>query len=701
MVKIACLFTSFLLTGPVMARQSPDNHSAGQTTQPLVDAYATAGTVALATNLRDLSGKGILFGHQHTTEYGHGWSGEADRSDVRSVTGDYPAVTGVDFSGLSGRGEDAVKVYADALQKTIRAAYDRNQVITIAWHMANPVIDPAKGSAPNSFYWNDTNSIAAVPLIIPGGSSHEAYKNLLRRVAGVLHKTTGSDGKPVPMIFRPFHEMDGDWFWWGRRHCTADEFRSLWRFTVTYLRDSLDIHQLIYAFSPDCKFTTEQEYLERYPGDKWVDLVGTDNYYDMGRDGRYDLPAAVQKLKIIGAYAKRSGKLVAFTETGLESIPDTSWWTGSLLRVIRESGVPMCYTLVWRNDATSATHFYAPYPGQASVPDFMRFFNDQFTYFNRDLPPMYTLKGGPVSQVRIATAHDVSSPPKLRVIGTQLSTSAGQPVVLRGMSFGWHNLWPRFYNAGAVHQLVKDWHCNVVRAAMGIQLNDSGYLKNPVFSKDHIRAVINAAIAEGIYVIVDWHDHNLHPAQATTFFNEISSEYAGYPNIIYELYNEPDYETWPEVKKYAEDLIATIRRNDPDNVILVGCPHWDQDIQLPAADPIQGVSNIMYTMHFYAGTHKQWLRDRTDDAIAKGLPVFVSESAGMEATGDGPLDVEEWNRWIAWMESRKISWITWSVSDKAETCSVLKPSAKSSGKWRRSDLKESGVRIREVLRGLQ
>ncbi|MEI9958932.1 MAG: glycoside hydrolase family 5 protein [Ferruginibacter sp.] len=240
----------------------------------------------------------------------------------------------------------------------------------------------------------------------------------------------------------------------------------------------------------------------------------------------------------------------------------------------------------------------------------------------------------------------------------------GNPVVLHGMSLGWHNLWPRFYNAGAVKTLVKDWHCTVLRAAMGVELNDSGYIKSPASSVAKIKAVVDAAIQEGIYVIIDFHSHNIKLPEAKTFFKEMATAFGKYPNVIYELFNEPDYETWPEVKAYSEELIKLIRSIDPDNIILVGSPRWDQDIQLPAADPIKGYDNLMYTMHFYAGTHKQWLRDKTDEAINKGLPIFISECAGMEASGDGPIDYAEWNKFVTWMNDKGLSWIAWSVSDK-------------------------------------
>ncbi|MBG6188252.1 endoglucanase [Flavobacterium sp. CAN_S2] len=287
---------------------------------------------------------------------------------------------------------------------------------------------------------------------------------------------------------------------------------------------------------------------------------------------------------------------------------------------------------------------------------------------------------------------------QLKLEGTQLVDTNGEDVVLRGLSFGWHSFWPRFYNEKAVKWLKKDFKCNVVRAAMGIEVGDKPYLKESEFSKAKVKAVVEGAIQADIYVIIDWHSHNINLEEAKEFFAEMSKTYGRYPNVIYEIFNEPDYESWEEIKAYSEEVIKVIRENDSDNIILVGCPKWDQDIHLPAANPIKGFDNLMYTMHFYAGTHGKWLRDRTDDAINSGLPVFVSESAGMEATGDGSLDYESWQQYIDWMESRKLSWITWSVSDKDETCSILKKSAKSEGNWKKKNLKESGVKIRSLLR---
>lgn len=349
----------------------------------LVDESATRETRALFKNLLALSKTNILFGHQHAIEYGHGWYGEPDRSDVKSVTGSHPAVIGVDFSGLSGRPHEEIAKNAAALRKVITDTYDRGGIVTVSWHFSNPV-------SAGDFYWKDSVSVPAVRHIIPGGSHHTVYKEILRRVAELALSVKGKDGQLAPMIFRPYHEFDGDWFWWGRAHCSREEFISLWRFTVTYLRDSLKVHNLLYAFSPDNRFNTEEEFLERYPGDAWVDMIGMDNYGDFGRYGKYNLDAGYNKLRIVSELARKKGKLAAFTETGLESIPNPSWWTEVLLKTLKKN-LQLCYVLVWRNDPRSPTHYYAPFPGHGSVPDFIQFFKDPFTLFEKDLPDIYSL----------------------------------------------------------------------------------------------------------------------------------------------------------------------------------------------------------------------------------------------------------------------------------------------------------------------
>lgn len=668
------LFSVFIFLSVQVIAQSTQSY--------LADPNATPETRALFDNLYKLSEHYVMFGHQHATEYGHTWVGDKNRSDVKDVCGSHPAVIGVDLINLSNRPEKEIKNRKKKLIKTIVDAYDRGAVITCAWHYDNP-------ASAGSFYWVDTVSIPAMKSMGPGGAHHEAYKKDLRMAAEVFSSVKGKNGTLAPIIFRPFHEQDGDWFWWGKSHCTREEFIEIWQFTVNYLRDTLGVHNLLYAFTPDCTYTTEEEFLERYPGDHWVDMVGMDNYADFGRDEKYNLPAALHKLKIASNFAKKSGKLVALTETGLEGIPDQGWWTDSLLGTIQKEQLKLAFVLVWRNAHDNPEHHYAPFPGHASVADFMNFYNHPVTLFENDLKAIYKPHPEPLRPVEKHGA--------LSVKGTKLTDSSGKTVVLHGMSFGWHNLWPRFYNDGAVRELTEKWKCTIVRAALGIELNDSGYLVKPHASERLIRNVIESAIRENVYVIIDWHDHNIHLKEAIDFFSRMAKDYGHHPHVIYEIFNEPDYETWPEVKAYSIEVIKAIRQHDPDNIILVGSPRWDQDVHLPAADPIRGYDNLMYTMHFYAATHKQELRDRTEKAIKDGLPIFVSECAAMEATGDGPLNEEEWNRWVEWMDKLEISWVAWSVSDKNETCSVLKPGASSRAPWPDAVIKPYGFLARDYL----
>ncbi|MEP1087341.1 glycoside hydrolase family 5 protein [Algoriphagus sp.] len=285
---------------------------------------------------------------------------------------------------------------------------------------------------------------------------------------------------------------------------------------------------------------------------------------------------------------------------------------------------------------------------------------------------------------------------QLQVTNGKLTTSDGEAVMLRGVSLGWHNWWPRFYNSSAVKFLKSDWNANLVRAAMGID-PAGAYLDNPTLAKEKIKAVVDAAIAEDMYVIIDWHSHELYPEEAKAFFIEMAKTYGDHPHVIYELFNEPDYETWEEVKAYSEEIIKEIRKYDPDNLILVGSPTWSQDIHVVAQNPILNQKNIMYVLHFYAATHKDYLRERAEKVFKDGLPIFVSECAGMEATGDGPIDAASWNAWLSWMESRKISWAAWSIADKDETCSMLLPAASSDGAWTDSQVKPWGKLVKKAL----
>jgi endoglucanase len=288
---------------------------------------------------------------------------------------------------------------------------------------------------------------------------------------------------------------------------------------------------------------------------------------------------------------------------------------------------------------------------------------------------------------------------QLSVKGAQLLSASGKPIVLRGQAFGWDNWWPQYYNAGVVRWLWEDWCVDVVRPAMGIE-PDGAYLSNPAASKQRIEAVIDAAIETGVYVIVDWHAHDLHQPQAVAFFSQIAAKYGDKPNVIYEIVNEPEQdETWPEVKEYATAVIGAIRKHDPDNIVIVGSPEWDQRIDAVAREPLQGQTNVMYSVHFYADTHRDWLRTRTKAAVEAGIPVFVTESSGPQASGQGQNNYLEWQAWIDFMEENGISWLNYSVSDKAgETISILEPGGNPAGGWTAAELTESGEHVRNVMR---
>lgn len=348
-----------------------------------IDSKATKETKALFSNLQRIQENHILVGHHDATLYGHTWAGDENRSDIKDVCGSHPALIGFDFAIATNQpSESTIKRLETTLKRTVEA-YDRGAVVTFCWHANNPYNGQTA--------WVDTTKAVGntVRELLPGGKAHEAYKINLKQIAGMAKLAIGSDGKLIPIIFRPFHEMEGGWFWWGRPFRTAEEFKELWRFTVEYLRDNLGVHNFIYAYSTDCKFKTSEEYLTDYPGDKYVDVLGMDDYWDFRPDGANNPTLAAEKVKIISGLAQAKGKLAAMTETGLESIPDSTWFTNKLLPVLRYKGAKLAYVMLWRNDTRMKYHFYAPFPGQISVPDFLKFYNDEYTLFENDLKGIY------------------------------------------------------------------------------------------------------------------------------------------------------------------------------------------------------------------------------------------------------------------------------------------------------------------------
>lgn len=295
----------------------------------------------------------------------------------------------------------------------------------------------------------------------------------------------------------------------------------------------------------------------------------------------------------------------------------------------------------------------------------------------------------------IVTTHGL-----LRTRGNKIVGADGKPVSLAGISFGWSQ-WEAapYYNASVVNWLKKDWNASIVRAALGI--NHTGYLSHPATEKARVCAVVDAAIAADMYVIIDWHDHhaNEHTGLAVAFFEEMARKYGQAPNVIYEIFNEPVKGlTWArDVKPYAEKVVAAIRAIDPDNLIVVGTPNWSQDVDIAAEDPIKA-DNIAYTLHFYAGTHKQALRAKAVKAMNEGLPLFVTEWGTCDASGAGKVDVDSTAEWMAFMRDWQLSHCNWAIYDKAETAAIIVPGASIHAGWSDHDLTDSGRLAREWVR---
>jgi endoglucanase len=289
---------------------------------------------------------------------------------------------------------------------------------------------------------------------------------------------------------------------------------------------------------------------------------------------------------------------------------------------------------------------------------------------------------------------------QLHVKGNQIVDENNNIAALHGMSLFWSQWGGDFYNEDCINWLYNDWKCSVIRAAMGVE--SGGYIANPETELTKICTVIDACIKNGIYVIVDWHDHNAQNNLeiAKSFFKIISEKYGDNPNIIYEIYNEPLQVSWSNIiKPYCEEVIKVIRENESDNLIIVGTPTWSQDVDVAAKDPVSD-SNTAYALHFYTSTHKQWLRTKAVNAMNSGAALFISEFGTSEANGDGIIDTTEMNLWFNFIKQYNLSTCDWSVFDKDETSAALKPGASHNGNWTESDLSESGKINRNFIRAL-
>jgi len=349
----------------------------GLNAQECIDRLATPETKALFKNLYRLSGKKILFGHQDDPAYGVGWKYETGRSDIRDLTGEFPAVYGFDLGGIE-RGQDhnLDGVPFAKTRQFIREAYSRGGVITLSWHLNNPL---SGGTA-----WD--NKPGAVASILPGGEKNMLYTQWLDRVADFLGELKGSKGESIPVVLRLFHELNGGWFWWGKNQCSPEEIRRLWQFTIHYLKDQKKIHHLLFAFNTD-RFSSAAEWMERYPGDEWIDIVGFDIYQANDIKENAAFTAFFEKdLRMLDSIAMDHRKIPALTEFGYNEVPDSNWWTNIFLPVIEKHNV--VYALAWRNAGAhenGKAEFYTPYKGQGSSADFKKMYRSGKIIFEKSL----------------------------------------------------------------------------------------------------------------------------------------------------------------------------------------------------------------------------------------------------------------------------------------------------------------------------
>ncbi len=350
----------------------------------LVDKNATNETASLFYNMKKLGKTHIMFGHQDDTYQGnnqgqdwHATLGASNTmSDVRNITGVYPAVYGHDYMFITDFQIETNQWFKDQsklIHDLTVEAYERGGVNTFCWHCQNQV---SKGS----FYWKES-PVQCVPEVLPGGSYHKVFDSTLERVADFA-KSLVSNGVSVPIIFRPWHEADGNWFWWGAGHCTPSQYKELYQYTVTFLRDSMGVHNFLYEWSPG-PYTSEAAMNNLYPGDDYVDIIGCDNYFK-------SVDATVtQSLKLISDYAKKHNKVAALAETGLDKITNKNWYTQVLLKALQSSKMQLAYTMVWYD---TKNDYYIPYKGHPAESDFQSFKDNSYTIFADKLPDMYHIE---------------------------------------------------------------------------------------------------------------------------------------------------------------------------------------------------------------------------------------------------------------------------------------------------------------------
>jgi len=360
-----------------------------QPEEPMAETGRTQRTENLLASLKQLAAEGkYMFAHHDATMYGIGWVGDSARSDVHSVCGDQPALLSFDLGWLElGKDKNLDGVSFDRMRQEIFKHFNRGGMITLSWHVNNPLSERQSWVA-DSLRELESQTVAS---ILEGGQQHKKFVGWLDRVADFMNSLVTPYGVRVPVLFRPWHEHTGSWFWWGQNLCTAEQYKALWQLTVDRLKER-GVVNVLYAYSPGTEADGDPEkYMERYPGDDVIDLLGLDCYCsapdaDTTKVAQYG-ERLDKNLTMVCQLAAEHQKAAALTETGYEGIKTDDWWTHTLAPVLARH--PISYVLVWRNAHDKPGHFFAPYPGHPSSSDFVRFYNDRKTLFLKDVNGLY------------------------------------------------------------------------------------------------------------------------------------------------------------------------------------------------------------------------------------------------------------------------------------------------------------------------
>lgn len=358
----------------------------------MVDPNATAETVALFYNLKKLAKTKFAIGQQDAFNSFYN-NGSSAQSDIKKTTGYDPALLGSDFMFITdknnnGQANNWFYQQEVIITDDVKEAYAKGMINIFCWHLREP-------NKEDSFYASDmTDALktTAFKSILPGGVNHSWYKTKLDKIASVVSNLKGSNGELIPIIFRPFHEFDGNWFWWGANYCSPEEYKAAYQFTVDYLKNTKGVHNILYAFSPDNSYSTSTNYLSRYPGDGYVDLLGMDNYGDFNNQGQTGSDQANAKLKMISDLATAKVKIAALTETGYQVTATNpainGWFSTYMYNALTANNIEISFVMFWNNTTSG---YWVPTPTDSNAADFKTFATKTKSALVNTLPNMYKL----------------------------------------------------------------------------------------------------------------------------------------------------------------------------------------------------------------------------------------------------------------------------------------------------------------------